>query len=64
MPNTDELLNPTQVATILGVPETTLSQWRYLRKGPRWAKVGRHVRYRRSDLGRWLDDQSRGGDAA
>ena len=64
MTNIDELHNPTQVATILKVPETTLSQWRYRGIGPRWAKVGRHVRYRDSDLIRWLDDRSSGGTAA
>jgi Helix-turn-helix domain len=32
------------------VPERTLRQWRYLGKGPAYVKVGRHVRYLRSDL--------------
>lgn len=32
------------------VPDRTLRQWRYLGVGPAYVKVGRHVRYRRSDL--------------
>jgi predicted DNA-binding transcriptional regulator AlpA len=49
---------PPQVAEYLGVPEKTLAQWRYLGLGPRWSKVGRHVRYRWSDVEKWLDSQS------
>ncbi|MEU8327122.1 helix-turn-helix domain-containing protein [Micromonospora sp. NPDC048839] len=51
------LARPGEVAEFLGVPEKTLTQWRYLRKGPRWAPVGRHVRYRWEDVEKWLDDQ-------
>lgn len=29
--------------------------------GPRWSKVGRHVRYRWSDIEKWLDQQAKGG---
>ncbi|GAA1980408.1 helix-turn-helix domain-containing protein [Nocardiopsis rhodophaea] len=54
---------PTEVAEYLGVPERTLSQWRYLEKGPKWSKVGRHVRYRWSDVEAWLD-ANQGGEAA
>jgi hypothetical protein len=42
-------------AEFLGVPESTLAQWRYLRKGPRWVKVGRWVRYPCRDTQEWLD---------
>jgi excisionase family DNA binding protein len=56
-----KLLEPPTLAERLGVPETTLAQWRYRGIGPRYAKVGRHVRYREEDVEAWLDAQSRGG---
>jgi excisionase family DNA binding protein len=49
------------LAAYLKVPERTLEQWRRARKGPRWALVGRHVRYAWSDVDAWLDQQARGG---
>lgn len=49
---------PPDVAAYLGVPVPTLAQWRYLSKGPKWIKVGRHVRYRWSDVEAWIDRQS------
>lgn len=48
------------VAAFLGVPEKTLIQWRWLRKGPKHIPVGRHVRYRWSDVEKWLDEQAQG----
>ena len=44
------LATPQEVAEYLGVPEATLRQWRYLRKGPNFGMVGRHVRYDWSDV--------------
>lgn len=41
-----------------GIPERTLAQWRYLDKGPKYYRFGRHVRYRRSDIEAWLKDQA------
>lgn len=57
------LATPPEVASFLGVPEKTLTQWRYVKTGPRWSKVGRHVRYRWNDVEQWVDDQA-GGRAA
>lgn len=51
---------PAEVAQYLGVPERTLAQWRYLRKGPAYINVGRYVRYRWSEVERWLDEQAQG----
>lgn len=51
------LATPDQVAIFLGVTERTLETWRYRKTGPRWAPVGRHVRYRWSDVERWFDEQ-------
>jgi excisionase family DNA binding protein len=52
------LAAPPQVAAYLGVPEPTLTEWRYKGKGPQFIKVGRHVRYRWSDVEDWLRRQS------
>ena len=49
------LLTPPEVARLLNVPERTLSQWRYLRRGPTYIVCGRHVRYRRRDVEAYLD---------
>lgn len=38
-----------------GIPTGTLRQWRYLNRGPTYVKVGRHVRYRRSDLDAYIE---------
>lgn len=51
-----------QVAEFLGIPVGTLDQWAHKGVGPRYALVGRHARYRWSDVEQWLDDQeARGG---
>lgn len=53
----DRLLWPEQVAEMLGVPIGTLANWRYQGRGPGFLKVGRHVRYRRSDVAGWIEEQ-------
>lgn len=47
------------VAEFLGVPVTTLYQWRYQRYGPPGRRVGRYVRYDPAEVRAWfaaLDD--------
>lgn len=47
------------VSSFLGVPVSTLYQWRYQGIGPVGRRVGRHVRYDPRDVRRWfaeLDD--------
>jgi excisionase family DNA binding protein len=46
---------PDELVEYLGISERTLRQWRWQDKGPRWVKVGRHIRYPRPDTQRWLD---------
>jgi predicted DNA-binding transcriptional regulator AlpA len=60
----DEVLEPEGVSDFLKVPEGTLANWRYLGKGPRFVKVGRRVRYRRSDVEAWLELHVRESTAA
>jgi excisionase family DNA binding protein len=48
-----DFLTPPELAKREGIPEGTLAQWRYQRKGPAFHKVGRHVRYRLADVEAW-----------
>jgi len=49
------LLTPAQTAQFLGIPQGTLAQWRSQRRGPPFVKFeGRLVRYRTSDLQKYL----------
>lgn len=50
----DEALTAQEVARILRVTPAALRQWRYKRVGPPWIRLGKLVRYRRSDLTAWL----------
>ena len=50
----EPLLEPNEVAALFKLPEATLTTWRAQRTGPRFYRVGRHVRYRRDDLEAWL----------
>lgn len=53
----------TDVAEYLQVPDKTLIQWRWLGTGPKFHRVGRHVRYRWEDVVSWLESQASGDDA-
>lgn len=59
-----ELLNEKQVAQLLGLPVSTLQFFRRVRRGPVYIKLGRLVRYRRSDLDAWMQDCARSPEAA
>jgi excisionase family DNA binding protein len=50
----EALLSGTELADFLGVPVRTVDGWRHRGGGPRFVKVGRHVRYRPADVNRWL----------
>ena len=49
------LLTPEDVSRILQVPTRTLEQWRTERRGPRFGRFGRHVRYRRVDIHAYIE---------
>jgi predicted DNA-binding transcriptional regulator AlpA len=51
----DPLLSVVDVAIWLGKPKATLYAWHSRKKGPRAIRVGNTLRYRRSDVERWLD---------
>ena len=51
------LLSIPELAKYLGVPIATIYRWRYTQEGPVGYRVGRHVRYRLTDVERWLEAQ-------
>jgi excisionase family DNA binding protein len=53
----EPLLTPVDVAEELGVPVSTLANWRYQGLGPRYLRIGRHVRYQAADVDKWLERQ-------
>ncbi len=57
MESPDRLLTVEDLAEYLGVPVATLYAWRYRRQGPPGFRVGRHVRFRRSDVEAWIEDR-------
>jgi predicted DNA-binding transcriptional regulator AlpA len=61
MKKREVLMGSPEVSRWVGIPERTLDQWAYRKTGPAYIKVGRHRRYRPSDVERWLDEQTRGG---
>lgn len=52
-------INPQEAARRLGVEPSTLANWRWNGRGPRYIRVGGRIRYRLMDLAHWLDSQAR-----
>lgn len=48
------------LAEFLGLAPITLRTWRANVKGPKYIKVGRLIRYKRSDVETWLTAQTIG----
>jgi len=48
-----------------GIPERTIYNWRQRNEGPPAYKIGKYLRYRRSDVENWLDSRrdSKAGSA-
>lgn len=53
------LLTTAELAAYPGIPRATIYAWNYRGEGPPSIKVGRHLRYRESDIEAWLDQQRR-----
>ena len=47
---TDRYLKPNEAADILKVHPNTLAKMRIIGEGPAYGRIGRAIRYRRSDL--------------
>ncbi len=56
----EELLTPKEVSAITKIKTTTLGSWRWSGKGPKYCKVGGSVRYPKSQLERWIQENSKG----
>jgi len=58
--NNNSLLTEKQTSRLLGFSVRTLQAWRVRGGGPRFVKVSaRCVRYRQSDLDRWIEERLR-----
>lgn len=51
-------MTPEEVAEFYRIPVGTLYGWRYKGTGPKVSKMGRHLRYKRSDVEAWAEQQS------
>jgi excisionase family DNA binding protein len=52
-----QLLDQREAARLLRLSERTLERLRLIGGGPCFVKCGRSVRYRQSDLERWIDQR-------
>lgn len=52
-----ELLGIEQLAELLGSSVNTVRYWRTIGYGPKSARIGRRVVYRRADVIAWIDSQ-------
>ena len=55
----DSLLDQKQAARILGLSVRTLERHRLAGTGPRYARLGRVIRYREIDLADWVESNLR-----
>lgn len=63
--STDPLLPPLEAGAYIGVTENTLSVWRCTKRyAIPYIKVGRLVKYRKSDLDAWLESRTRNSGVA
>ena len=51
------LLSAQELAEFLDVPIATIYAWRYHRQGPPGFRVGKHLRYQRSDVQQWIEER-------
>ncbi len=55
---TDQLLNDREFAAYCDLAERTPAVWRVRGDGPPFVKIGRNVRYKKSDVDAWLDERT------
>ncbi len=56
----DKWLTRQELADRYGLPVKTPAEWATKETGPRYAKIGRHVRYRLSDVIDWERERFNG----
>lgn len=49
-----QLLNNDEAADMMGISRRTLPVWRVQGKGPQFIKIGKLVRYERTELDAWI----------
>lgn len=54
---TTEVLTTVEAARYVRLGKPTLERFRLTGEGPRYAKLGGAVRYRRADLDQWLESR-------
>lgn len=54
--NLEKLWSVDDLAEYCGVTKRTVYDWNYKGTGPRSIPVGNHVRYRPSDVVKWIND--------
>lgn len=59
----ETLIDEKELARLIRVSVATLRYWRSIGQGPRYRKVGQHVRYAPSDVAAWLNSRPAGGEA-
>jgi excisionase family DNA binding protein len=52
-----QLMTLAEMCELMGISESTAYYWRQIGKGPKGARIGKALRYRRSDVTAWLDEQ-------
>jgi excisionase family DNA binding protein len=54
----DKLMIVREVADYLGVPTATVYTWNSRGTGPKYRRIGRHVRWRRAEVDAWIDSHT------
>ena len=52
----EKLLNPREVADLLGIKVSTIYAWKYKKKIP-WLKIGSNLRFSPSTLKNWIREK-------
>jgi excisionase family DNA binding protein len=53
----EEWLSPAQVAELFGLPVKSIYEWSTKRTGPPKYRIGRHLRFKRSEVNEWADSR-------
>ena len=56
----DEFLSPSGLADLFGIPVSSVYRWNVEGTGPPRCRLGKHVRYRRRDVERWIESRTSG----
>jgi predicted DNA-binding transcriptional regulator AlpA len=51
------MLSPVEVQNLYGIKVATLAAWRLNGHGPDYFKLGNLVKYKKSELDAWVEDQ-------